>query len=176
MQERLQALEVLKAFVDEGEEIEELETSLAWFIANCGEDIADTVHDLESRALAGKERARIVKARQKQYEKRAENLRDLVVAIMKELGLATFEAGIFGTVHRLNASQPALNITSETDIPSEFYDTEVIPEHTETILNKERLKAACVLAQEKGEEIPGARTVLSQYLKVPGKPKAPVEE
>lgn len=171
MKERLQALQVMKAFVDEGEEIAELEDTLTWFIENCGEDIADSVHDLESRALAGKERKKIINARQKQYEGRAANLRKFVVNIMKELGLDAFEAGIFGTVLRLDASTPSLHILDEEKILDEYYDTEIIPEQTVKTLNKEKLKAACIIAQGKGERVAGAETVQSQYLKIPGRPK-----
>ena len=168
MQETLKHLQVVKAFTDEGTELDELESTLAWFITHYGEEAIDQILTLDTRALAGKERKKTINTIQKMCEKRAEKLRELIVGILKELDLKSFDGGVYGNITLMDATQPKLTIEDESKIPKKFFNTEIIPEHKVTTLDKDKLKAHLLLE----EKIEGASIETTQYIRIGHKVKS----
>ncbi len=160
--EALKSLQVIKAFIDEGTELDELEATLSWYVINFGEEIVHQITTLDDRALAGKERKQLINEIQKTYENRSTKLKKLLVEVMRELELKSFDGGVYGNINLMDATQPKLEIVDEGKIPKKFFTTEVIPEHSVTTLDKEKLKGSLMA----GEKIEGAKIETSQYIRI----------
>jgi len=141
MEQRLHELSIMKAFLEDEADLQELRDTLNWFITKKPVEIARQLDDWTRAVESTKEQESDLSTRRKRLEGKVEALKNLVRAIMEELEIQAVPAGGYGTIRISTASQPKLTILDMSKLPDEFVDIEVVPATTNRKPKREQIIA-----------------------------------
>ena len=117
--------------------------------------IASLIRNIESTVAAIKEAEANMVARHKTLERRADWLREYVIANMVAIGKQEVDCPLFAVKTKLNP--PSVQIADDADLPTRFISQKIVVSP-----DKKALKAAL----ESGEEVAGVSLVRSTSLSI----------